>query len=655
MNTAQAPTTAQSTTTRPRSRVWGYFPEIAATQGAALLFMAAVNTAGRFAIPESEGLFWVGLSLIFTPAFFRLMLESPSRRERIALVVATGLALFMVKVLHSPASFTLHDELLHWKTVDAIMLTDRMFSENPLLPVSPSYPGLHLTTVSLAEILGISITSAGVLLLGTVRIVLGVSLFGLMEHASGSQRIAGLAVLIYCCNSNYVFFMGQFAYESLSLPLALLMLLLICRRGPLNYLSRLVVNVCVIMLMFSIIATHHLTSYMTIGFLFGTVAIVAVWPFLERLIRAAVDWGVKTWLYRRVVRHFIPPDDAPEQYGRLEMRQAFFWTGLLVATTSLIWLLYVATATLGYLVPVFSSAFEELLSIIRQENESRQLFASEGGNVRPIVERLTAISSVLLAVLAYPFGLVEIWRRYRDRTIALLLGAAATAYFVTLTFRFTEKGWELSNRSSEFLFVGIGFTTALAILAWLRVAKLRRVFLPAFAFAGTILFLGGLMAGWAYWGRVPGPYMVGADTRSIDPEGLLAAGWTEQYLPHDSRLVADRINGLLMGSYGRQYVIRSGTDNIQIAPILFENQMGDWERTLVNLTSAEYVVVDYRLTTELPELGVFVEIGEPGGMNHIQPLSDAALGKFDLLPGVSRIYDAGNVIIYDIRVLNDAR
>ena len=654
MNTAHS-IDAPRQSVQPRRKVWGYFPEIAATQCAALVFMAAVDTAGRFSIPESEGLFWIGLSLIFTPVFFRLMLESPSRRERIALVVTTGMALFMVKILHSPASFTLHDELLHWKTVDSIMLTDRMFTENPLLPVSPSYPGLHLTTVSLAEILGISITSAGMLLLGAVRMILGVSLFGVIEHASGSQRVAGLGALIYCCNSNYVFFMGQFAYESLSLPLALLLLLLICRRGPLNYLSRLVVNMCVILFVFSIIATHHLTSYMTIGFLFGTVGIVIFWPFLERLIRAIVNWGVKRWLYRRFMRYFIPPDDAPEQYGKLEMRQAFFWTGLLVATTSLIWLLYVATATLGYLVPVFSSAFQELLSIIRQENESRQLFASEGGNVRPIVERLTAISSVLLAVMAYPYGLVEIWRRYRDRTIALLLGAASTAYFVTLTFRFTEKGWELSNRSSEFLFIGISFTTALAIISWLRVKKLRPLFLPAFTFLGTILLLGGLMSGWAYWGRVPGPYMVGADTRSIDPEGLLAAGWTEQYLPHDSRLVADRINGLLMGSYGRQYIIRSGTDNIQIAPILFENQMGEWERRLVNLTGAEYVVVDYRLTTDLPELGVFVEVGEPGGMNHTQPLSDAALGKFDLLPGVSRIYDAGNVVIYDIRVLDDAR
>jgi hypothetical protein len=640
---------------RQRRRIWGLLPEIAATQCCALLFMAAVNTGGRFSFEPSEGLFWVGLALIFVPALLRMMLPDLSRRERIALVVVTGLSLYMVKILHSPASFTLHDELLHWKTVDAIMLTDRMFAENPLLPVSPSYPGLHLTTVALAEILGLSITTAGMLMLAIVRVVFGVALFGLMEHASSSQRVAGIGALIYMCNSNYIFFMAQFAYESLALPLALLMLLLVCRRGPLNHLARLVTNVSVIILVFSIIATHHLTSYMTIGFLAGTVAIVAVWPTVERLLRPLVDGFAQTPLYRHVVRRFIQPDDSPKRYGRLQMRQAFFWTLMLVATTSLIWLLYVATATLGYLVPVFSSAFEELLSIIRQENESRQLFASEGGNVRPLLERLTAVASVLLAVLAYPFGIVEIWRRHRDRTIALLLGLAATSYFVTLTFRFTEKGWELSNRSSEFLFVGIGFVTGLAIDGWLRSRTRRRLWIALFGFLGGVMFLGGLIAGWAYWARVPGPYMVGADTRSIDAEGLLAAGWTKQYLPRDSRIVADRINGLLMGSYGRLYVIRSGTDNIQIAPILFSNQLGDWERELMRITRAQYVVVDYRLTTELPELGVFVEVGEPGGMNHDQPLSRAAVEKFDLLPGVSRIYDAGNIILYDIESLTYAR
>lgn len=638
---------------RKKASVWGVFPEIAVTQGCGLVFMAAVNTAGRFDLPWALNFFYIGLIILYLPAFIRAMMENVSRRERIALVVMTSLSMFMVKILHSPASFTLHDELLHWKTVDTVMLTNHLFSENPLLPVSPLYPGLHLTTVSLAEILGISIYSAGVLMLGMVRIVLTVSLFLLLEYASSSSRIAALGTLLYMGNSNYIFFMAQFAYESLALPLGLLMLVLVCYRHNLTGLSRLAANICVLSLCVSIVSTHHLTAYMMIAFLSMSVLVFYIWPRIEPVLRKIVNWFAKKAFYRRFVRFLLPPvQDAP-QYEQVRPTHMFFWTALLVAVVSLAWMLYVATPTLGYLTPVFSSAFNELISIIQKENTSRTLFASEGGNVRPLWERLTALGSVALAIVAFPFGLVEVWRRYRDKSIALVLMLAGGGYFVTLGFRFTEKGWELSNRSSEFLFIGVGFLIALAIISWMRYYRLAFLWYPFFGFVGIILFIGGMMAGWAYWARIPGPYIVGADTRSIERQGLLAAGWTEQYLKRDSRLIVDRINGLLMGSYGRQFTLRSLTD-VQTAPVLFSLSLGSWEYQIIRETRADYMVVDYRLTTELPELGVFVEVGEPGGNNHREPLSPVSLDKFDQASGASRVYDAGNIIIYDIKALRNA-
>jgi hypothetical protein len=635
-----------------QSNSWGVFPEIAVTQGCGLLFLAAVNTAGRFALPWALDIFYIALIILYLPAFIRLLMENVSRRERIALVVMTAVTLFMVKTLHSPASFTLHDELLHWKTVDTIMIKDHLFTENPLLPVSPLYPGLHLTTVSLAEILGISIYSAGSLMIGMIRIVLAVSLFLLLEYASQSSRVAGLGTLLYMGNSNFIFFMSQFAYESLSLPLGLLLLVLVSRRHKLTGLSRLTANVCVLAFSVSIVATHHLTAYMMIAFLSMSVPIFYLWPRLEPILRAIVNWSTRRFFYRWFLRFFVPPLENPNDYRRVQPSQLYFWTALLVAVASLAWMLYVATPTLGYLTPVFSEAFNELLSIIRQENTSRQLFASEGGNVRPLWERLTALGSVVLAIAALPFGLTEIWRRYRDRTVALILTLAGGAYFITLGFRFTEKGWELSNRSSEFLFIGVGFIIALAMLAWMRQRRFVFIWYPLFSFCGVILFIGGMLAGWAYWARIPGPYMVGADTRSVERQGLLAAGWTEQYLQHDSRIIVDRINGLLMGSYGRQYTLRSLTD-VQSAPVLFSLSLGEWEYQIIRETRADYVVTDYRLTTELPELGVFVEVGEPGGNKHVEPLSPVAMEKFDNVAGVSRIFDSGNIMIYDVKAISD--
>jgi hypothetical protein len=110
-----------------------------------------------------------------------------------------------------------------------------------------------------------------------------------------------------------------------------------------------------------------------------------------------------------------------------------------------------------------------------------------------------------------------------------------------------------------------------------------------------------------------------------------------------------------MGAYGRQYIIRSGTNNIQIAPVLFSLTLGEWEYNLLNMTDAQYAVVDYRLTRELPELGVFVEVGEPGGNQHRSPIAEVALDKFNKLPNVSRIYDAGNIRIYEIQALSESQ
>jgi hypothetical protein len=513
------------TRTRPIS-AWGFAPELIVTQACGLLLLAAVNTAGRFAYPWALDLFYVGLIVIYAPTFFRMLLPTVSRRERVALVVATGLSLYMVKVLHSPASFTLHDELLHWKTVDSIRQSGYLFKENPLLPVSPLYPGLHLLTVALSEMLGIGTFGAGVLLLGMIRIVLAVALFSLLEYTTDSPQIAGLGTLIYMCNSNFVFFLSQYAYESVALPLGLLLLVLLFRRHTLSALPRLVVNVCVLALLFSIVATHHVTTYMMLAFLAGSVFVYTTWARIEPLIRRIADWVETWWIYRRVARTFIPysPEDAAI-FGKVQPQHMFFWTALLLAIASLAWMLYVATPTLGYLTPVFSEAFRELVNIIRQENASRQLFASEGGNIRPLWERLTAVGAVLLSVIAFPYGVIEVWRRYRNRTGTILLAFAAGMYFVTLSFRFTEKGWELSNRSSEFLFVGLGFIIALAIVARLRYHDYQAIWIWVFAVGGTILLIGGLLAGWAYWARIPGPYMVGADTRSIEEQGLIAAGW----------------------------------------------------------------------------------------------------------------------------------
>jgi hypothetical protein len=62
----------------------------------------------------------------------------------------------------------------------------------------------------------------------------------------------------------------------------------------------------------------------------------------------------------------------------------------------------------------------------------------------------------------------------------------------------------------------------------------------------------------------------------------------------------------------------------------------------------DFLLVDLRLSTALPVLGFYFEPWEPS----TTPLSAAALLKFNKVDGITRIYDNGYIIIYDVRGLH---
>ncbi|MGI5915005.1 MAG: hypothetical protein ACOX9A_00965 [Anaerolineae bacterium] len=133
-------------------------------------------TAARRGAGHAEVLFWGGLGVIFLPVAIRLASVSASRGERIILLVGLGLWLYLVKVLHSPVSLTFYDELLHWRTATDILRTGRLFWQNPLLPVSPYYPGLESATMAPAQFVGLSLYDAAILLLALARPVRSIAL-----------------------------------------------------------------------------------------------------------------------------------------------------------------------------------------------------------------------------------------------------------------------------------------------------------------------------------------------------------------------------------------------------------------------------------------------------------------------------------------------
>jgi hypothetical protein len=115
---------------------------------------------------------------------------------------------------------------------------------------------------------------------------------------------------------------------------------------------------------------------------------------------------------------------------------------------------------------------------------------------------------------------------------------------------------------------------------------------------------------------------------------------------------ADRVNGLLMGSYGNQRVVTGVSDQIFLGPVFFSPQLTGNDQRLLVLGQVRYLVVDTRLSTAPPMFGIYVENGEPGIAERDMPLPLTALTKFDRLPYVSRLYDSGDISIYDVRSLS---
>lgn len=622
---------------------WGWLPLITLNNAFGLLLTAVAYNASRNGLSWAIALFWLSLIIIFVPNAVRLSLSTIARKERIGLIVGIGLAFYLVKVLYTPFDFGFHDEFLHWRTATDIMLSGRLFTPNPILTVSPLYPGLEIISTAFAQLSGLTVMESGLIMLGVVRLMFMLGLYLFYEQVGFSPQIGAMAALLYMGNSNFIYFDSQFSYESLSLPLAtaVLYFVLLQQRVQIRGFVRLLLLVLPAIITISI--THHLTAYVVAGILF-------LWAAVTLVVG-------KSW------------------------RQALTIATVASLTLGIVgaWTTYTGNVAESYLTPVINGGLREFIGLLLNEETGRELFRGAAGLTTPIWERILGILSVLFVLGVLPFGLLEIWRAYfshpnpktprwiqvfmpsvlqawyrlRNNSAAVTFAGLVLLHPLMLAFRFTSAGWEIANRSSEFVFWAVAFILALGALGLRRYLVSSRAWTAIFAIWVTVIFLGGSVSGWPHWARLPGSYMVSADVRSIEPQGISAATWAGDHLDPRDRIAADRINTLLLATYGYLTPVTHQYDNLYIIPVFFSDHIGPVERDLVERVNLRYALVDDRITTALPTVGVYFEGGEPGADDYTEPPTLEVLSKFDHLPGVSRIFDNGHIKIYDVSVLNE--
>jgi hypothetical protein len=583
------------------------FVAVAAATG--VLLVAAAYTAGRLGHVDSawaNRAYWLGQILILAPTSARLL----SRRvltagETLALITILTVAEYLVWVCYSPAGFTFVDELEHWRSATNILETGRLFTVNYLLPISPHYPGLEEVTAAFASITGLSLFVSGLIVAGVAHLLFVYILYLLLREISGSYRVGSVAVLVYASNSHFASFDSMFIYQTLALPFFALTLLAAWRLGSprVTLGERAGWLILGLLMITATVVTHHVTSYMLVIGL----ALVAAAALLT------ANWRMAGWAAV---------------------------LALLSAAAAAGWLVFAAPQTWSYLQPFADSSLQSFQALFTGQHLSAPPISAG-----PLVDRTLSDLAVLTISVLLPIGWWQVWRRYRRQpwTVAMALGSMS--WYAIVIVRFTvADGSELAGRASTFVFIPMAYIAALAVghLASAAVRWQARAVAAAVLVVVLTLLFDGLANGWPpYWERLPGSYQVAGSERSVEPEVVDTAAWTLKLLGPGNRFATDLGSYSILGSYGDQNPIRD------IAYLYTSAAYTQQDALRASTQSLRYVWVDQRLSKSLPVDGQYFPI-DPNANKYKHPLPAADLDKFNTIPGIDRMYDSGNIVIYEL-------
>lgn len=549
----------------------------------------------------------ISLAVIYGSALWTLTAAHLDRATRNAAVLCLGLGPTLFWRATNPMLFTGFDEQLHMRTLGDILSSHRLFEANPLLEVSPRYPGIE-AVATLVHQLGVPTMAAAFVVIVICRVVLVTVLCDAVEHLTGSERAGGLAVAVYALSSQYVFFNSQFAYQTMALPLALAAVSFIARAheadDPMPFVGG--ATVCVL----AVSVTHHVTSFLTAGLLLA-------WAVVER--------------------------------GRGRSWTAYGALAAIAAT--LAWAIVQRQLLSDYFGPIIDDVRAQFVG-----GERRELFKDSAGTAaRSLDQYLLLYYAAALSVIV----LVILVLAYRERHLQMgrlvLVAAMSASIPVLLAARVVPKGGELFDRSNSFLFIPFSlYVASFAAWFWWReehhygFKQHRRVMtvrLVGIALASAA-FLGGYILGsGANWARLPGPYIPAADTRSMDAETLAAAKWARDALPAGSRIAADRVSSTLLASQAGLWPVMKGPNGTDAAALYVARTWGAAETDLAGSMRLRYLYVDLRLADQKPPFGSYFFNGETGDG---EQLTKQQLAKFDRVPGITVAYRHGPVSIYDL-------
>jgi hypothetical protein len=578
-------------------------PTVAVIVAGGLAMCSATDALSRATLGPSQWLLWAGVSLIVAPIVYRLCFEGVSSAERVALVCLLGLSLYAVKLMRDPFGYTMPDEFIHAFNAAQIDSHHALFGPNALLPVTSRYPGLEGATSALSSLTGMSSFGAGLIIIAAARLTLMVGLYVLFSAISGSSLVAGLGTAAYAANSNFLLWGAQFSYESLALPLLVVVLAGISKRAKLSNRDRRRWAFPIMLTIVAIVLTHHLTSYV--------------------LVITLIALAAAPWLTRGLAH---------------EMKLWPFAVSALVLT--IVWLLVVASQTVGYITPVVTRAVSQTLKTLLGEAGPRTPFE---GTFGALPQEIVAFAALAVLLAALPYGLRAAWRRHRRDPIALLLCLASVVFFLVLGLRIAPSAWEVANRADEFMFVGLAFIVGYAVVDRVLPGRARQRAAGTVALTSALVVVGGAIAGWPSNAILAAPVRVSADGHEIDSEAFVAGRWVGAHLS-GAAFAAPESAARTILLYGQARPLTPATAGINA--VLTSPTMTASQLRAVTFYRLRYVLVDRRRRAIGNARGYGFSVKPPGGSPD-SLLSPDVVTKWDSLPA-ARIFDSGNIDIFDL-------
>jgi hypothetical protein len=576
--------------------------------------------------------FWFGMICVELPVVALLARRATSAAARSALLVVIGIVTYAPKLLRDPGAPVYHDEFAHWRDTYDIIASGRLFQPAQIISIIARYPGLHAATAVVVDITGLSTWQAATVLLLLCHVALLLGIAALARAIGLDSRAAALAAVAYGFNPSFLYFDTQFAYESMAITLVVWTLAAFAQAiraagGP----RRRAWCGLTAVLAFGCVITHHLSTIE----LAGVMALVSAALSVPRLARsagwkatAATAWGLTAF------------------------------TGAAIVA----WIAFVAPATIAYLSPYFGSGLSQLMNMAVGASSGRQLFSA---SLSPGWEHLAAFGVPIVA-LGFAVGgfFLHVARPTatrlpsgRQRALLLAYTALGLVYFPSTVFILSPAGAEGARRSWAITWIGLAIVAG-PVAAWLldwtaaRARRLTRGALrPALAVLAVMALVGGTAAGLDASYRFPGPYLYGSDARSDTTELNAMTQWFRASFGAGNNVVTDRFTGLIMGSYGLQDL----ADPSSGFPVwdLYTGQPGQSlgpPFLIADLTSSDYryLVVDKRMATDAPQVGVYFEGSEPDGfvLPDGQPIFKGRLAKFDGVRWMTKVFESDNYAVY---------